>query len=145
MKTFIRTAIAFTIFLFFAFNANSISKKDPRITNGNNPAGITYVVEVDMANTGGICHAYSILITDENGALAASPKSFQEGISTYVFHEKGPVSGQRIARMVKGPNSSPNTCNQVLFAVPDAVTSIFRNGSTYLFYLSPILMPANNQ
>lgn len=144
MKTFIRTAIALCVFLFLAFNANSISKKDPRITNGNNPAGITYVVEIDMLNTGGICHAYTILITDENGIMAAPPKSFQEGISTYVFHEKGPVSGRRIARMVKGSNSSPNVCTQVLSTNPDAVTSIFRNGSTYLFYLSPNSMPANN-
>lgn len=144
MKTFFRTAIAFCIFLFFAFNANSISKKDPRITNGSNPAGITYVVEVDMVNTGGICHTYSILITDENGILADRPKSFQEGISTYVFHEKGPVSGQRIARMVRESNSSPNICSQALSTVQNAVTSNFRNGSTYLFYLSPNSTTANN-
>jgi len=91
----------------------------------------------------GLCHSYRIILTDEDGLLVDEPKTYYEWIDTYVFHEIGPVSGKRIAHLEKIHNSSPNTCNQTLFTAPNAVTDLFRNGETYLFYLSPAIMPVH--
>lgn len=143
MKTFFRIALAFSIFIFFAFSAHSTTKKDPRFSNGNNPKGITYVVELDASNMAGLCHSYRVIITDENGLVVDEPKTFHEEINTYVFHEMGPVSGTRIAQLEKIQNSSPYACKQAIYTIPNAVTNIFRNGATYLFDLAPEIMPAN--
>jgi len=145
MKTFLRIAISACILLYFSFSGHTETKKDPRKSNGTNPKGITYLVEIDAANIIGLCHSYRIIIRDENGVIIDEPKLFHEGIVKYVFHEMGPVSGKRIAHMEQIPNSAPNVCSQALYSTPHIHSNTFRNGATYLFQLSPVVLPVNSQ
>jgi len=144
MKTYLGIVVGFVMILFITTTAFSASKKNPKTSTSNNPAGVTYVVEVDPANAGGSCHTYCIILTNKDGVAVDAPKVFQEGITTYVFHENGHVSGTRIAHMKKINSSNPDGCNQVLYTLPVEVTNNFRSGSTYLFNLKPTLNAANN-
>lgn len=139
MKTLFRISTTLIIILYFSFSAHTATKNDPRKTNNDNPKGITYVVEIDATNITSLCHSYRIFVTDESGLIIDEPKAFHEGIINYVFHEMGPVSGRRIAHMESIPNSAPNICSQALYSAPDIQSNTFRNGATYLFYLSPMV------
>jgi hypothetical protein len=116
-----------------------LTKNNARKTNNDNPKGITYVVEIDATNITSLCHSYRIFLTDESGLIIDEPKAFHEGIINYVFHEKGPISGTRIAHMEQISNSTPNICSQALYSAPDIQSNTYRNGATYLFHLSPMV------
>ena len=138
MKTILRISLTTCILIIFSISVLSETTNDPRKTNDDNPRGITYVVvEVDATNMTGLCHSYRIIVIDENGMIVDEPKVYHEGITKYIFREMGPVTGERTAILEVIPDTSPNTCNQNLYSVPDTQSNRFGNGQTYLFYLYP--------
>lgn len=139
MKKILKVTSALLIVLLFSTAAHSLNKKDPRNLALNNPAGITYIVEVEHTNTSGLCNLYYVMVTNENGEPIDQPLYYVEGVTTYVFHEAGPVLGTRTAHLTMLPSNAPNLCNQTLNASPSSMTTSFRNGSTYIFNLDPSL------
>ena len=143
MKTLITKLSIVTLIIFFAGTSFSYSKKDPRRTNsGNNPNGITYIVEVDASSAGSHCYTYVISIQDEDGNYVDGSIIYMEGISTYVFHEQGPVSGTRSAYMEKVEHNQ--SCSNIYYTQPHHVTANFRSGRTYMFHLNPSDVHNNN-
>jgi uncharacterized protein YjdB len=144
MKKIFGFALGLYVAMFLATTAFSVTKKDPRLVTSSNPAGITYVVEVNLTSTASLCGSYQITLTNEDGVPVAASKVFNVGITNYIFHENGPVEGTRIAHMEKINSSFSGVCGQILHSPSSAVTTNFRNGSTYMFYLSPTMLPGND-
>lgn len=144
MKEFMTKLTAVVLILLLSASVQSNSKKDPLRTNGNNPAGITYVVNVDASNAGSVCYTYIVLIKDENGNNIGNSWVYVEGISTYVFHETGPVSGTRTAHLERIDYSCSSTCGNVFYTQPASLQNSFRSGRTYIFNLHPSSVPTNN-
>ena len=138
-----RLIIGLFVLVFTISTAHSGEKKAIKTNNGSNPAGITYVIVIDDVNISGLCYSYLVKVTDDNGEVVADPIMFQAGINNYIFHESGPVSGSRIAKLEK-ISSSPKACNQILYTPPQVMTNNFRSGSTYIFNLSPKVIFQNN-
>ena len=112
MKTLITKLSIVTLVILFAGTTLTYSKKDPRKTNsGNNSAGITYIVEIDDSDAGYHCYTYIVSIQDEDGNYVDGSIVYMKGISTYVFHERGPVSGTRSAHMER--IESNHSCSNI--------------------------------
>ena len=145
MKEFVTKLTAVTLILLLAVSVQSNSKKDPRRTNGNNPVGITYVVNIDASNAGNICFTYIVSIKDENGNNVGNSWVYMEGISSYVFHEAGPVSGTRTAHLDRIDFQCSQNCGNVFYTQPAMLNNNnFRSGRTYIFNLEPTSVPSNN-
>lgn len=145
MKTITSKLTLVTLIVFFAGTTLSYSKKDPRRTNsGNNSTGITYVVEIDASSAGSHCYTYIVSVQDEDGNYVGGSIIYMEGISTYVFHESGPISGIRSAHLERINYSCSNSCNNVYYTQPEFIQNNFRNGNTYIFHLKPSDVRNNN-
>lgn len=141
MKKILQVSASLLIVLLFTSVVHSIDTIDPRNSSLNSAAGITYIVDVQHTNTSSLCNLYYVMVTNENGEPVDQPKVYVEGVTTYVFHEDGPINETRTAHLTKvyGNSPPPSTCNQTLYATPMSISSSFRNGSTYMFYLNPSL------
>jgi hypothetical protein len=145
MKTLVSKLSIVTLIIFFASTSFSYSKKDPRRTNnGNNSAGITFVVNIDAIGAGSHCYTYIVSVRDENGNYVDGSIVYTPFVQTYVFHESGPVSGTRSAHLERIDYSCSNSCNNVYYTQPDHAQANFRNGRTYVFKLEPSSVPSNN-
>lgn len=145
MKTLVSKLSIVTLIVLFASTSYSYSKKDPRKTNnGNNPSGITYVVEVDAISAGSQCYTYIVSVQDEAGIYIDGSIIYMEGVNTYVFHEAGPVSGTRSAHLEKISYSCSNSCSNTWYTQPHHVQANFRSGQTYMFHLEPSNVHNNN-
>jgi hypothetical protein len=143
MKTLITKLIVLALIIFFAGPSLSYSKKDPpKTNNGNNSAGVTYVVEVDAEAAGNHCYTYIVSIKDEYGNNVDGSIIYMEGVTTYVFHEIGSITGTRSAHMER-INTNHN-CSNIYYTNPDHKKTNFRNGRTYMFSLTPTNVPSNN-
>jgi len=143
MKSIVKKLAAILIILSFAATAQSFTKKDPNFANGNNPVGVTYVVEIDQTNLEYLCYTYIVVIRDEQGVAVGESRIYQEGISTYVFHENGPVSGTRSAHLERISSSCSTTCHTILYTPGVVLQNKFRNGRIYVFELKPSLTQTN--
>lgn len=143
MKRLVRITSLMTLLLFLVANMHSFAKKKPEATNGNSNQGITYVVTVSTPPTGETCNAYFIVIRDESGEQLSAGLHYQPGITNYIFHESGPVSGTRTAYLER-TGASQYLCNEILVAEPDAISGEFKNGYAYLFSLNLFLQYGNN-
>jgi hypothetical protein len=141
MKNILKIAASLLVVFFVTSTAYSLTKNNPKTSTSSNPSGITYVVEVNFTNPGSFCHSYQVVLTNENGVPVTAPIDYNIGITNYVFHENGPVNGTRIAHLERVSSSSSVACNQSVYSSPNAVATNFRNGSTYMFYLSPTITP----
>lgn len=144
MKEFVTKLTAVALIVLLSVSVQSNSKKDPRRTNGNNPAGITYVVNVDATGAGNVCFAYIVSIKDENGNYVDGSIVYTAGVETYVFHESGPASGTRSAHLERIDYSCSNSCSNVFYTQPAMLNNNFRSGRAYIFNLQPSSVPANN-
>ena len=144
MKKFVTRLTAVTLIVLLSVSVQSNSKKEPRRTNGNSPAGITYVVNVDAVGAGNLCYTYIVSIRDENGNYVDGSIIYTPSVETYVFHENGPASGTRSAHLERIDYSCSNTCNNIFYTQPDHAQANFRNGRSYIFHLEPSSVPANN-
>ena len=139
-------SIISTIALVFLLSsaAHSFTKKDPKTVITTNPVGITYIVDVHLNNSS-LCNTYYVQVTDEFGNLVAPPKYYQEGITSYVFHEEGSLyQATRVAHLVELETSDPSVCNNPVYAVPASQFNQFLSGSTYLFNLYPVVIPGDD-
>lgn len=144
MKKLLPIAILTLIFILNFTITRSNAKNDPLSSNGSTYAGITYIVDVDNSAVSGCCGMYYIAVTDADGNPIDQPKEYQDGITTYVFHESGSVTGTRAAMLVKASSFSQNACGMALYAAPDPLTGKFTNTSTHYFNLTVVNLPGND-
>ena len=144
MNKFLKITAGLTMVLFLVITAYAFNTNDPRNVITTNPAGITYIVDINFTGSYGICDSYYIMICDEDGVPVAPPKIYVEGVNSYVFHESGNVNDTRVAHMERVLTSGPSVCNQPLFASPVSLTTNFASGSTYVFNLYPTLVPGDD-
>lgn len=145
MKKIVSIISTIALVFFLSSAAHSFTKKDPKTVITTNPVGITYIVEVHLNNSSGLCNTYYVQVTDEFGNLVAPPKYYQEGITNYVFHEEGNLyQATRVAHLVKLETSGPTLCNYPLYAVPATQFNQFLSGSTYVFNLYPVAIPGDD-
>jgi hypothetical protein len=78
-------------------------------------------------------------ITDAKGNTVAPMQVFIPGKTSYLFYEKGPVTGVRIATMVLAPTMHYN-CDAEFNVAPDVKFGTFKIGETVNFYLIPSLI-----
>jgi len=140
MKKIIGISFSLFVVFFLTTSVFSVTKKDPRFATSGNPGGITYIVDVNMSNVVSPCYTYQITITNEEGTPVSAPRIYHPGIHNYIFHENGPVNGTRIARMEKLNGQPPVACSLMIYCSPSSQTNNFRNGSTYMFHLTPRLV-----
>lgn len=144
MNKLIKIMSGLTLVLFLASTAYSITKKDPRNFVTTNPAGITYIVEINFSGNHGICNEYYIMVCDENGVPVAPPKLYTDGVNSYVFHESGSTNDTRVAHMQRMLKSDPTVCSHPIYASPMSMTTNFASGSTYVFNLYPLAIPGDD-
>ncbi len=136
MKKLILSTVSLTIFLFVGMTAYSLTTNLPTQTT----QGITYVVMVDAPENMEICHSYIVSIRDMNGNYVVPPIVYDEGITNYIFHESGPVTGVRVAHLEKIHMGNNHICPQNVYTAPDTKFQIFNNSTTYTFNLYPIII-----
>ena len=145
MKKLISKLFFIAVFVLFSTTAFSFSKIDPHRTNsGNNPNGITYVVNINLADAGSLCYTYIVIIRDEYGDPIGSSWVYAAGVSTYIFHEDGPVSGERSAHFERIQHKYDPACNNIYYTQPHTIQGSFRDGRAYIFELFPSHVPNNN-
>jgi hypothetical protein len=91
-----------------------------------------------------LCNTYLVEILDGNGRLVATPKRYIPSESKYIFYERGPANGVRVAVLVLAPTHSQFQCERELFTEPVLVFGPFEAGSSYRYDLFPELHPAKH-
>jgi hypothetical protein len=104
---------------------------------------VIYKVNVHISSDSGLCTIYMIEITDLNGHVVVPAKEFIPGVRAYEFHEPGPVTGIRVARLSTTLKVKHVSCFYYITTAPDvmAMEKTFRTGETYSFDLYPQLEP----
>ena len=144
MKTFKIISAVLVLILSAAatlFSAN-ISK------NGQNTANPVIRHQVNVVFTVpevAICNVYTVEIHDGSGRLIAPAKRFIPGETTYVYYERGPADGFRVAvlKMAQWPHHY--ICEQELFTDPAVLKGPFENGQTYRYDLFPKLQQGRGE
>jgi|GEM_PF-2301599 len=144
MNKFFKIVAGLTMVLFLVSSAYSFTKKDPDNSVIVNPAGITYIVDINFTHQYGVCDSYYVMVCNEDGTPVAPPRLFQEGVTSYVFHESGNVNETRVAHMERVQMYGPTVCNEPLYAPPASITNNFMSGSTYVFNLYPLVIPGDD-
>lgn len=103
---------------------------------GSVKVAVNYQVNIHLGLETQLCNTYLVEVVDGNGVPVAPAKPFVSGVSRYVFSERGPVTGTRVAVLIKAPYDY-NVCTQGLVTPPDVITGSFLNGRTYIFDLYP--------
>ena len=138
MKKLVLSTVILTIFLFVGMTAYSLTTNLPTQTS----QGITYVVMVDAPDNLELCHSYFVSVRDMYGNYVVPPIAYDEGITNYIFHESGPVTGVRVAYLEKTHMGNNLICPQNVYIAPDTKFQIFNNSTTYVFNLYPIIVPS---
>jgi hypothetical protein len=98
---------------------------------------IRYEVNVILPAEKNLCNTYYIVIRDESGKMVAPVKPLAAGISKYLFYERGPAKGARIATLEVSNYGDRYICDRELFANPAVLFGLFETGKTYRFDLFP--------
>ena len=129
-----------SLVLAFAFAASSfagnIGKKDGVTSN----TSIRYTVNVVFGQEKPVSGTYMIRIMNECNRLVAPPQILVPGQAQYVFFERGPADGIRIAVLTKAPGHGGIEPWVTLYAEPAIVKGPFEVGKTYRFDLYPKLL-----
>ena len=144
MKKISLTIISFAVIAFLSTTAFSTVKNNPLTRHTDGDPGVVYVVDVNTDNANGYCHSYFVVITNEYGVPVVEPIEFYNELSTYVFHEKTPDSGTRIAKLIELDELESHYCSQKSYAVPDEISTTFRKGATYMFNLKLVVVPGDD-
>ena len=143
MKKTKLTIISLALMVFLTTSAFSVAKNNPFSSKKGSQPGVTYIVEVNNTNTYGFCHAYNVVITNAYGEQVVEPILLQAGVSTYVFHERTPECGMRIAQLIE-LDVLEVVCSQRVYAREDVISTSFRSGATYKFNLNPVFVPGDD-
>lgn len=141
MKTLIILSIISLVLIVIGIDmafANSIGNKNAKVLS----LKVKYQVDVhysappaaDLAddNSGYIICGGIVVITDEKGRPVAPAQALLPGVTSYYFSEAGPVSGSRIARLIKDPHlfcPRPAPSN----IIEDMIMGQFSPGPVYRF------------
>jgi len=137
MKTLKPSIIISLVLIIAGINLLFAMPTNTRILIGPLFRGVSYNVTVHYQGEFPLCNSYLVQIVDAQGYSVAPDQIFQPGMNTYVFHERGPVSGVRIARLVESPAQGNITCTYDLVTPPDVKSGKFLVGATYFFNLFP--------
>ena len=111
------------------------------IDNKNNPVAsnslVRYHVNVILQGEKPLCNIWLVEIIDGNGRLVAPAKPYVSGVTGYDFFERGPVSGARVAVLLKNQFGDRYICETELFTNPAILFGPFLTGQTYRFDLFP--------
>lgn len=108
--------------------------------NGTANASIRYAVNIQYNGPDKpILASYLVKIYNEKHQLAAPPQNFISGKSQYVFFERGPADGIRIALIEKAIIDSNVEPWWTIVVEPAIVKGPFEVGQTYRFDLFPKL------
>ncbi len=141
MKTTkIHTALSLALIFATTMFASAANTGKPTTISSLNSC-IRYQVNVMIANEKELCNIYLIEIRNEHGALVAPAKPYVSGVTQYDFFERGPVTGTRVARLVRAEFGDRFVCEYELFAPKVILQGKFENGQTYRFDLIPSLVP----
>lgn len=117
-------------------------------TGGSRPGygyvnnGIRHEVNVVLSVEIQLGLSYWVMILDGQGREVAPPKMFIPGTSKYVFFERGPVEGARMAVLVTSPYSDRMLFGRSeLSTMPAVLFGKFNPGSTYRYDLFPKAQP----
>ena len=144
MKKLVLSTVSLAIFLFVGMTAYSLTTNIPTPPQEKTSQGITYVVMVDAPDNMELCHSYFVSIRDMNGNYVVPPIAYDEGITNYIFHENGPITGGRVAHLEKIHTASNLICPQNVYTAPDSKFQRFSNTTTYMFNLYPIVIPGDD-
>jgi len=116
---------------------SGLPAEDMRNSRFSTAPYVIYHVDITVSDGSGLCYTYLVEMTDYDGKLIAEPQVYTPGVTTYIFHEVGPVPGIRVARLAIAPNGEPMPCNKNLYANPDIMImdKTFQVGETYYFNL----------
>lgn len=137
MKTLKRTTVISFVLIVAGISFLFAIPAKTRLLIGSSFNGISYNVSVHIQGDLPLCNTYLVQVVDARGYSVAPDQVLQPGVSTYVFHERGPAWGVRIARLVESPNLDRMSCNLALYTSPDARTGRFLVGNSYFFNLFP--------
>lgn len=141
MKTTTKISVLSLALIFCAAAFNSSAAKMKNTTGTSVNPVITHLVTVTIPAGLKPCNAYMVKITDRNGNTVAPAKIFCQGIAKYVFYERAPVSGPRMAVLVQASPNGNAVCEFELYAAPVVWFGPFKAGETYRYDLYPKLQP----
>lgn len=136
MKT-VKITTAFSLILIL-LGTSLLNAGNVRATNRiNNVNLVRYQVTVHMPADIRLCNFWVIQITDANGNLVTPVQGYSKSSSNYIFYEKGPVTGVRVARLIISNNTMHFSCEPEFEVYPDYKAGTFANGQTVTFDLYP--------
>lgn len=144
MKKISLTIISIAVITFLSTTAFTTVKNNPLTRHTDGDPGVVYVVDVNTDNANGYCHSYFVVVTDEYGVPVVAPKEFFSEMTTYVFHEKTPNCGTRIAMLIEKEQLGLHYCSQEAYALPHEIRAHFRQGATYKFGLKLVPIPGDD-
>jgi len=115
--------------LMFAANTGN---NTPRLSGMNL---VRYKVNTHLSGELRLCNLWVVKVTDAYGNLVAPAQGYSTANDTYIFYEKGPVTGTRVARLVMSNPTMQLNCVPEFSAYPDFKTGTFANGQTVTFDL----------
>ena len=96
---------------------------------------VRYKVNTHLSGEPTLCNMWVVKVTDAYGNLVAPAQVYNTTTDTYIFYEKGPVTGTRVARMVMSNSTMQLNCVPEFSPYPDFKTGTFANGQTVTFDL----------
>lgn len=137
MKTTKITAALLLVLILLGINlvnAGNVGSKN-RVING--VSVVRYQVNVHLPVEMKLCNLWVIQIADGNGNLVTPAQGYSTSNNSYMFYEKGPVTGTRVARLVISNSTLHFNCNPEFDVYPDSRTGTFTIGQTVIFDLYP--------
>ena len=122
--------------IFVAIASGFSANIAPGPGSANTDIRIRYQVNVQMSTDLPLCNTYLVKLLNGDQQMVAPAKQYIPGVTTYSFYEKGPVSGVRVAVLVRA-NFNNFICLQELITAPSSINGLFLNGNTYYFQLDP--------
>jgi len=98
---------------------------------------VRYQVNVHLPADVRLCNLWIVQVSDANGNLVAPAQGYSEGTITYIFYEKGPVTGTRVARLAMSTTTMHYNCDPEFNVYPEFKTGTFAIGQTVIFDLYP--------
>lgn len=126
-----------SIVLIFAAATSAFAGNIDQKKEGPSGSLIRYHVNVILSAETPLCNTWMVKIVDGQGRQVAPVKPYVSGVTQYEFFERGPVTGMRIALLVKYQFGDHFVCANELYTAPAVLTGSFLNGQTYRFDLFP--------
>ena len=143
-----KTTKIFSVLSFALIFATATSSFSGVPENKNNQVTanslVRYHVNVILSSEKPLCNIWLVEILDEGGRLVAPAKPYESGVTGYDFFERGPVSGKRVAVLVKNLFGDRYICATERFTNPAILFGPFCAGKTYRFDLFPTSQAQKN-